>query len=241
MTAPDEELTPVSRRLIVTIDGPAGTGKSTIARGLAQRLGVEFLDTGAMYRATALLALQAGVSLDNEAGVADLLRQSCLRFDWAQDPPAILIHDGVDVTQRVREADVTAAVSSVAGMPQVRAALVEQQQRIARDHPRLVTEGRDQGTVVFPNATVKFYLDASAEVRAQRRLDQICAGGGSGDFETIRRDILRRDEADRSRAVGPLLVADDAILVDTSELSIEQVIETLVNHFRRALAVKQDG
>ncbi|MEO0475707.1 MAG: (d)CMP kinase, partial [Planctomycetota bacterium] len=160
-----------SDQLIVTIDGPAGSGKSTLARQLAARLGLDFLDTGAMYRGVAAKAIERGIDIPNEPYyVTELARNCPLRFDWATDPPRLYAR-GADVTDRLRDRDVTDAVSDVAAIGGVRQVLVHEQRCIGEEHPRLVTEGRDQGSIVFPEAEVKFYLDASPAVRATRRAE----------------------------------------------------------------------
>ncbi len=214
-------------RLIVTLDGPAGSGKSTVARILAKRLGVEFLDTGAMYRGLAAMTLLRGIDPVAEPFYVVALARNCpLRFDWTADPPRLHAR-GMDVTDRLRDSDVTAAVSDVARLPAVREVMVEEQRRIGAEHPRLVTEGRDQGSVVFPDAQTKFYLDASATVRALRRAEQDRAAGRHADVEAIRRDILDRDHKDATRATAPLICPDDAIRIDTSDMTLDQVVDTL--------------
>lgn len=226
------------RRLIVTLDGPAGSGKSTVARLLARRLGVEFLDTGAMYRGLTAKALERGIDpVTEHYAVVELARNLPLSFDWATDPPRLLV-GGVDMTHRLRDADVTSSVSDVAALTGVRQVMVEAQQRIGREHPRLVTEGRDQGSVVFPDADAKFYLDAGASVRAQRRAEQIRAAGRHADFEQIRRDIVARDEKDSTRKDAPLICPADAERIDTSDMTIEGVVELLE---KKVGSVRVDG
>lgn len=219
-------------RLIITIDGPAGTGKSTVARLLARRLGLEFLDTGAMYRAATALALDRGIDVHNDHAVADLVSEADLRFDWSADPPALHVF-GDPITTRLRDPDVTENVSAVSELPGVRSVLVENQRRIGQRHPRLVTEGRDQGSVVFKDACVKFYLDAGARIRAQRRAQQLRQIGREADVDTIEVEIRERDRRDSTRAVGPLVCPEDAVVVDTSHLRQDQVVdelERLVRH-----------
>ena len=222
--------------MIITIDGPAGTGKSSVARDLASELGLEFLDTGAMYRAATALALDSGVPMDDEFAVARLVRRADMGFDWSHDPP-VLRAEGRDMTSRVRDADVNANVSLIAALPEVRRVLVAAQRRIGEAHPALVTEGRDQGSVVFHDAGVKFFLDASPRVRAERRCEQLIAMGRAeeADVDTVERQRLSRDEIDSSREVGPLRCPDDAIRVDTSELDQRGVVEVLITHVRAAL------
>ncbi len=223
-----------SRSLIVTIDGPAGTGKSTVAHHLAERLGVEFLDTGAMYRAAALLTIETGIDPINGAVLARALDAADLHFDWSTNPPRVML-GGRDVANRIRDLDVNRIVSIVARQAAVRAVLVAQQRRIAERHPRLVTEGRDQGSVVFPDAPVRFYLDARPEVRAARRAEQLAAAGKVIGQDEILREILSRDEIDSTRADAPLVRPQGAIVIDTSTLSLDEVVDRLEAEARRIL------
>ncbi len=230
-TRPDGPSTPTQDpdpmpRLIVTIDGPAGTGKSTVARELAGRLGLEFLDTGAMYRAATALAIDHDVALDDAAAIAELTRRAELRFDWTAPVPELRAF-GASIMHRLRSAEVDQAVSPVAQLPEVREVLVGAQRRIGREHPRLVSEGRDQGSVVFPDADVKIYLDADARVRATRRAAQLGHTDDPAMIESIERELVERDDRDSSRAVGPLVCPPDAVRVDTSSLSEPEVIDRL--------------
>lgn len=220
--------------VVITIDGPAGTGKSTVAHGLARRLGLDFLDTGAMYRAAALIALREDIDPDDGATLAAAVERSGLHFDWSADPPALLIGDEV-VSSAIRGMDVSSVVSIVAAQPAVRAVLVEQQRRIAEAHPRLVSEGRDQGSVVFPDASVRFYLDAAVEVRAQRRVNQLVAAGQSVDHDQIIEDIRQRDRRDASRTDGPLMRPPGAVMVDTGDATADEVITRLETIARERL------
>ncbi|MEY5060881.1 MAG: Cytidylate kinase [Planctomycetota bacterium] len=217
---------------IVTIDGPAGTGKSTVAHRLAKRLRLEFLDTGAMYRAAALGALERGMDPADGPRVAALVRAMDLRFDWTRDPPELFV-DGVAVGERIRTPEVTRAVSAVASNPLVRTAMVAAQREIARRHPRLVTEGRDQGSVVFPDADVRIYLDAHPEVRARRRVEQLATKGIVTTEAEVLAQILERDRIDSTRRDGPLVRPSGAEIVDTSFIDIDEVIDRLEEVVRR--------
>lgn len=227
-----ESTSPNHDKLIVTIDGPAGSGKSTLARQLAARLGLDFLDTGAMYRAIAATALQRSIDIPNEPYyVTELARNCPLRFDWATDPPRLYAR-GADVTDRLRDRDVTDAVSDIAAIGGVRQVLVQEQRAIGKEHPRLVTEGRDQGSIVFPQAQVKFYLDASPAVRAQRRADQLRAMGKPVQLDAIRKNIIDRDRKDSTRPDGPLICPDNAIRIDTSDMTLDAVLDLLEQNVR---------
>jgi len=215
--------------LVVTIDGPAGSGKSTVARLLAERLDATFLDTGAMYRAITLAAVREGVELSDEGQLVAVMEQHRFDFEAARGKMLVSI-DGQDVTEAIRESDLTAQVRFAAAAPRVRARLVEMQRAFAARHARIVTEGRDQGTVVFPDATVKFYLTAHVRERARRRKAELDAKGLPADLEQIRQAIEARDRSDENRAVGPLKPAPDAVLVDTTDLSISQVVERVYRH-----------
>lgn len=229
---PDHDPRPAEmKRLIVTIDGPAGTGKSSVARDLANRLGLEFLDTGAMYRAATSLAIDRGVSLRDDHAISQLVRDADLRFDWETDPPTLLAR-GKSVMHRLRDRDVNESVSPVSLLPGVRRVLVESQRRIGESHPRLVSEGRDQGSVVFFDAEVKFYLDAGQRVRAERRADQLRAMGQDADIDEIERQIAERDLRDSTRDIAPLICPEDAFVIDTSSISQDEVVSRLIEIIR---------
>jgi len=231
-------------QIIVTIDGPAGTGKSSVGRALAGRLGVEFLDTGAMYRAATALAIDRGLDLTDGVAVAQLAAEADLHFDWRADPPTLLAFLHPYAT-RLRDPDVSASVSAVASLPEVRRVLVRKQRIIGAQHPRLVTEGRDQGSVVFPDADIKFYIDASARVRAERRAAQIEETGGKAEVDVIEQEIIARDLADSSRKVGPLACPEDAQVLDTTNLSFDEVVDELEwrvrDRVREREAAEQSG
>jgi cytidylate kinase len=224
--------------VIITIDGPAGTGKSTVAHLLAKHLGLEFLDTGAMYRAAALIAIEHGIDPRQGEDLADAVQRADLHFDWKADPPRILLGDR-DVSQRIRDMDVSAIVSTVAAQPQLRRVLVQQQRRIAQRHPRLVTEGRDQGSVVFPDASVRFYLHADVAVRAIRRVAQLVAAGKAVDEALVVRDIEDRDRLDASRSDAPLMRPVGAIDIDTSNRTVDEVVHGMEQIARQRLPQAQ--
>lgn len=223
------------RPVLLTIDGPAGTGKSSVAHQLAERLGLDFLDTGAMYRAAALLAHRGEVDPADGVAVAAAVERAEIRFDWKANPPEIQL-DGVSVARAIRSLAVSEIVSTVAAHPEVREVLVEHQRRIAREHPRLVTEGRDQGSVVFPDASLRFYLDADVHERALRRARQLLSTGAEVDVEAVARDIERRDQIDTARATAPLIRPEGAIEIDTTALDLQQVVERLESIARERLA-----
>ena len=207
---------------VVTIDGPAAAGKSTTARAIAQRLGWRYLDTGAFYRALALKALTARSPLD-DASAARLARETRIEFSGDPAQPHVLL-DGVDVSDAIRGPEVSEAASRVAAFPGVRRLLVEWQRALSAREP-LVGEGRDLGTVVFPEAEVKLYLDADLDTRAQRRLRELVRRGVPSRFEDVRAEMRARDERDRSRADSPLVPAGDAVVLDTTGLDFERQLE----------------
>jgi len=205
--------------LIVTMDGPAGTGKSTVSRLVADRLGIPRLDTGAFYRAAGLAALQAGVDLDNHAAVADLV--AGLRLDQADGR---MLLEGLDVSQEIRTQIVTEASSRVSTHPDVRGLLVVYQRDwVARHDNRAVIEGRDIGSIVFPDATVKVYLDARPDVRAERRAAQ------TGEhYDRVLEELRDRDRRDSTREASPLTVPDGAVVIDTSDMEVDEVVDMVV-------------
>jgi len=214
--------------LIVTIDGPAASGKSTIAKMLSERLGATFLDTGAMYRALTLAAMQQGVDMKDEQKLLKMLDETDFEFIPAKAELKVSIN-GKDMTEQIRSPVITLNSRHVAASSKVRSRLVEMQRQFCADKEKVVTEGRDQGTVAFPNAQVKFYLTADIMERAKRRKEDIRARGGNESLQQIRDSIASRDKSDQSRTTGPMKPADDAVIVDTTELSIEQVLDKLMS------------
>lgn len=211
---------------VVAIDGPAGTGKSTVARGLANTLGSTYLDTGAMYRAVTLAVLRSGIGLDDVEGIGTLAQGVQVSVDSQPDGDRTYL-GGEDVSREIRGDEVTRAVSAVSAVPAVRTRMVALQQQLAAQDGGVVVEGRDIGTVVLPDADVKIFLTASAETRARRRNDQNIAAGLRDDYAGVLADVLRRDELDSTRAVSPLRPADDAVIVDTGDMTQAQVIDHL--------------
>ncbi|MBJ8348234.1 (d)CMP kinase [Antrihabitans sp. YC2-6] len=212
--------------LTVAMDGPSGTGKSSVSRMLATRLGARYLDTGAMYRVATLAVLRSGVDLADSDGIIAAVAN--LPLTIGTDPSGEVVRLGdEDVSSEIRGSAVTKAVSAVSAVPEVRAQLVELQRRLTAESGRIVVEGRDIGTVVLPNADVKIFLTASAEARALRRNDQNIAEGRGDDYDAVLADIERRDNLDSTRKVSPLLAASDSVIVDTSDLGIEGVIDRL--------------
>jgi cytidylate kinase len=222
-------------RPIVAIDGPAGAGKSTVAKRLADVLGFVLVDTGAMYRAVALAAQRAGIGWDDAERVGELARQlvarSALGFERDPERGVRVRLDGADVTDAIRAPDIGMGASTVSAHPEVRDALLEMQRHAGRDGG-VVLEGRDIGTVVFPDADIKFFLTARPEIRARRRFDELVAKGASVTFEQTLEDVRRRDEQDTTRPVAPLCRAPDAVLVDSSELGVDETVARMVERIQ---------
>ncbi|MFN0150337.1 MAG: (d)CMP kinase [bacterium] len=214
------------RGIVVAIDGPSGAGKSTTARAVAARLGYDFLDTGAMYRAITHAARSAGVAAEEGPALAALLASVALDVRRAPGGTCVFV-DGADVSDAIRSREVTSAVSSYSALRSVREAMVERQRRLGADGG-VVVEGRDIGTVVFPNAELKVFLDASLEERARRRRGELERAGLAAAHSEVETDIARRDALDSSRAVSPLAAAADAVHLDTSHLTFEQQVDAIV-------------
>lgn len=204
---------------VIAIDGPAGAGKSTVARRLAEHLGLAYLDTGAMYRGVTVAVLAHGVAPSDSGAVAALV--PAIRIEIGSEQITV---DGTDATEAIRTAEITRAVSSVAANPAVRSALVARQRDWVADHGGGVVEGRDIGTVVFPDATLKLYITARPEVRAQRRAHQ----NHDRNLDGVAADMVRRDTADSQRAASPLSVADDAQTIDTSGVGVDEIVDGIV-------------
>ena len=213
---------------VVAVDGPVGSGKSTVARRVAVRLGYVYLDTGAMYRAVGLLATEAGVALDDEESVVALARSAGLRFDG----DGRLFAGERDVSDAIRTLEMGAAASRVFALPGVRGLLVEEQRRLAGDTD-IVMEGRDIGTNVFPDAAVKVYLTARPDVRAARRAEELRAKGDEVDETQVLAALLERDRRDSTRAVAPLRRAADAVELETSGMTLDEVVEAVAGIARR--------
>ena len=218
----------------IAIDGPAGAGKSTLARALAQELGYFYVDTGAIYRTVALRAKQAGADPGDPAQVEPLLEDLDLRMDYGDDGVQHMYLSGEDVTEAIRENEISGMASRAAALPAVRAFLLDFQRRQAREH-NVVMDGRDIGTVVLPQAGVKIFLTAAPEARARRRTLELQQRGQAADFTDILKTIQARDEQDRNRAVAPLRQAEDAVLLDTTDLDLKGSLEALLSLVRERL------
>ncbi|MGQ4005482.1 (d)CMP kinase [Francisellaceae bacterium CB300] len=212
---------------IITIDGPSGVGKGTLARKLAEYFGYDLLDSGAIYRLAALHCLNANIDIENVDTVAKHLENFDIRFE-TDDTGLVIYLDNQVVTNKIRTEKIGMLTSKIATYPIVREMLFEKQKSFATEKG-LVADGRDMGTVVFPNAKFKFFLEASSEVRAKRRFDELQAKGQNPNFDIIKTDIEKRDYQDRNRKVAPLKPADDAVIVDTSKLSISEVFDVVIS------------
>jgi len=220
----------LKKPLAIAIDGPAGSGKSTVARLVAERLGYIYVDTGAMYRAAAWKSLQEGILLSDENAIVEMIHRTRMWFEKCDHTQRIFV-DGTDVSEAIRTPEVSALSSPVSAIPGVRERLVELQRQMAAQGG-VVMEGRDIGTVVLPHAEVKVFLTASPKVRAQRRLNELLAKGYTMTLEEVERDLAERDLRDSTRAVGPLKQAPDAVVINTDRMSIEEVVNAVLELVR---------
>lgn len=216
------------KNVIITVDGPSGAGKGTLCYALAQKLGFDFLDSGAIYRITALAATKKAIPLDNENALAEIGQNLDVQF-IPQDGEVNVILNGENVGDQIRTAEAGQNASKVAAFPKVRQALLQRQRDFASEKG-LIADGRDMGTVVFPEAQIKLFLDASAEERAKRRVKQLQSKGFNANFDEILAEIKERDFRDRNRSVAPLVPAADALLLDSTNLSIDEVIQQALDY-----------
>ncbi|MBI4733952.1 MAG: (d)CMP kinase [Rubrobacteridae bacterium] len=215
--------------MIIAIDGPAASGKSTVAREVARRLEFQYIDTGAMYRAVTWKAINSKIDTSNKDALVALARNSEIEMSPLSDNNYTIKINGEDVTEAIRTPKVTGSVSAVAKVPGVRTALVKKQRSYATKYPDLVVEGRDIGTAVFPDAEVKIFLRASAVERARRRYEELKVIGHDIELPKVERDLLKRDNTDSTRAVNPLKKAQDAYALDTTEKTIDQVVDEILD------------
>lgn len=220
------------KHINIAVDGPAGAGKSTVSRAVARELGIIYLDTGAMYRALGLKAVRLSIDPNDESGVMTFLPETRVEIEYREGVQHILL-DGEDVSQQIRQHEISKAASDISKIPAVRIRMVELQREIAAAND-VIMDGRDIGSYVLPDAPCKFYLDARPEVRAARRVRDLEAKGQTASFEEILRDIVERDRNDSTRAFAPLKCVEDAVRVDTSDMSEEQVIAFLVEKVRQS-------
>ncbi len=213
--------------LIITIDGPAGSGKSTTAKLLAEKIGAAFLDTGAMYRAATVAAMQNQADLNNVKALEKLIDNTNFKFEINNTQMTVKINNK-DITEQIRDPKVTENVFFIASRPSLRSRLVQMQQNFAEKYQRIVTEGRDQGTVVFPDADYKFFLTADAAQRAKRRAKELTEKGLKVDMVKLRKEIENRDAADKNRDTGPLVPAKDAITIDNTNLTLQQTVNEIL-------------
>jgi len=221
-----------SPSVVITIVGPAGAGESTVAKLLAKKLHYAYLDTGAMYRALTLKALREKIPLEDEGALEALARRTQIDLRTDESSALKVILDGEDVTAAIRSLDVTNNTFYVAGAPKVRTIMVEKQREIG-GRQNVVVEGRDIGTVVFPQAAHKFYLDADFEERCQRRILELKTPGGHVDEDKLKKELRQRDRRDMTRSAGPLKKAEDAVLIDSTHLTVDAVVEEILRHIAR--------
>ena len=218
-----------TRKLTIALDGPAGSGKSTVTRKVAERMNYLYLNSGSMYRAVTLLASQKGISLHNRTQLVDLVQKQC-QIDFTDNGKRTLLN-GIDVSEEIRTPDIEQQVVIIAKIPEVRQEMVKQQRRIAKNSG-VIAEGRDVTTVVFPNADLKFYITASVEERAKRRFNEFQTKGVDCSFEQIENEIRERDKQDQSRQHSPLRKAEDATIIDTTQVEIYQVVDLILKKIK---------
>jgi cytidylate kinase len=223
----------LNKTFLITIDGPAGAGKTTVSKALAERLGYRYIDTGALYRGVALQAKAAGLASNDDEGLADLCQRLNLRFTVSRRRGQRLYADGSDITDQIRTPEISMLASAVSARPVVREYLLKIQRQMGKGK-EAVFEGRDMGTVVFPAADVKFFLTASRKIRAQRRFREL-AHHTSASLESVEEEISRRDQNDSTRDLAPLKPAEDAIYIDSSDMSVEEVVELMLCHIGKAI------
>ncbi len=222
----------------IAIDGPAGAGKSTIAKKVSAKLGYIYLDTGAMYRAVALKALQSGIDTKNQQGLADIMEKLDIAIAHENNLQKIFL-DGVDVSEAIRTAEVSAGASNVAAFPEVRLKMVELQRKIASGAD-VVMDGRDIGSYVLPKADLKIFLTATVEERAERRFNELLRKGQQVTYEAVRQDMVQRDKNDSSRALAPLVKVPDAIEIDSTALKIDEVVEKIIYFYQNYANIKYE-
>ena len=219
-------------KLVITIDGPAGSGKSSAAKLLAARIGAAFLDTGAMYRAATLAAMRNRCDLNDIKQLEKIIDETIFEFGMKSGQMAVKIN-GSDVTEEIRDPQVTANIHFIASAPTLRMRLVRMQREIAAEYEKIVTEGRDQGTVAFPDAKFKFFLTADSAQRAKRRAKELAENGHKVDINKLQEEIEKRDRQDSTRKIAPLVPAPDAITIDTTSLTLEQVVDKILGLIKK--------
>jgi len=216
----------LKKELVITIDGPSGAGKTTVSKTLAARIGYRYIDTGALYRGIALETQQRGISADDESAIEEACRTIDLRFRLDHGDLRLFSGDR-DISDLIRTSEISMRASAVSALAPVRSFLTVLQKRLGEERS-VVFEGRDMGTVVFPDADVKFFLDADAEIRAERRYLELKAKGEDVDFDKVKQELITRDKNDRSRKLAPLIPAEDAVHVDASRIGVEEVVDMMV-------------